>query len=397
MAARKLSKNFDQKPEAMDASIDALMDESGSERAADVSKGWKYIDFIDPKVGTPVLPLEWLFGARGFLSGRIMKLEADEGVGKSSFQTLAFGMGQRAHNAVCLLAEAERADFPADRVADLGCDPGKLRRKRVNDVVGCLTFLTEMTQKLRAIDPQHTRPLMMAIDSISSLSELAMEDEDYDPMEAVGDLGQQKQPGKHARVFSEWLRTVGVDTLEKNGVLLTLIGQLKNTISKGPTFGAPPEKKTLGGEGINFHSTYILRMSGSKLTTSNGVDIGTQVNMFTKKNKISPAHRRLSFDLHRVGGFDLVSSLGQALIEGSFDQKTKTSVIDIKQDSGWWLWPELSDKRMRIADMADKLYANTDLLMSVRERMRVRGFGFKFETDYTIQQAEKDAEKEPAE
>ena len=72
-------------------------------------------------------------------------------------------------------------------------------------------------------------------------------------------------------------------------------------------------------------------------------------------------------------------------------------LFDVKLNGGWYTWSELSDKNMRAPDLAEKLYAHQDLLMSVRERMRIYGYGFDFEKKYGIEQAEADFDKTEAE
>ena len=68
-------------------------------------------------------------------------------------------------------------------------------------------------------------------------------------------------------------------------------------------------------------------------------------------------------------------------------------LFQLKADGGWYEFPLLSDKKMRGRDMAEKLYANADLLMKIREDMRIYGYGFAFEKDYSIQQAITEADK----
>ena len=52
---------------------------------------------------------------------------------------------------------------------------------------------------------------------------------------------------------------------------------------------------------------------------------------------------------------------------------------------GGWSAPMVSDKVFKTADeFIEALYSDAELLRKIREHLRIRGFGFDFETRYTI-------------
>ena len=371
----------------------------GATLASNNTSEWTYVDFCDPKTGLPCLPLEYLFGMRGYLCGRVLKWEADEGVGKSSLSLLSFGMGQKTKNAWCMQLESEDAEMPENRIWDLGCDPARMWRNPVTELVKCFEDINTFTRAIRDThDPNKTRPIMIVVDSISNLAENEMDDDILKKDSDASLLDQvdftKNQPGKHARFLSQWFRNGGTALLKKKDVFLMLVGQLKNTIPMGPTSYLPPEKKTLGGAAVNFHSTFRVQVQASKLLEKEK-QVGDTITMYTEKNKIAPRRKRVSFDLYTVGGFDLMSGVIGCLTQSHDGHGEK--LFDVKLNGGWYTWSELSDKNMRAPDLAEKLYAHQDLLMSVRERMRIYGYGFDFEKKYGIEQAEADFDKTEAE
>ncbi len=55
----------------------------------------------------------------------------------------------------------------------------------------------------------------------------------------------------------------------------------------------------------------------------------------------------------------------------------------------------VSDKVFKTADeFIEALYSDAELLRKIREHLRIRGFGFDFETQYTIPDEEEDSEGE---
>ena len=397
MAKRK--KVIPKKPKTTDKSSKAMTEafleyygtkkEYGNLRiAANNTADWTFVDFIDPYNKCPCLPLEYLYGSRGLLSGRISLLQAAEGVGKSSYIALCFGMGAITSNAMCLLLESESAEFPEDRLVELGCDPNAVFHAPIIDLPKCLMYINNFVRDVRAFDPEKESPVLIGVDSLSSLSEIEMETSD----EAVDvDLSKAVQPGKHAKMLSEWLRKGTTKYLHDNKVSLMFTGQLKQKINTG--FGYQAEKETtLGGRAVRFHSTYILTLKATPYKM-NGVEVGTQLNMYMAKNKVAPAHRAITMELYREGGFKPNSGLLDMLVNAR-SGKDGTPLFDIKQSGGWYSWGALTDKKFQRNDIMNLLYSNEDFLMHVREQLRIRGYGFAFEKQCTLEDYEQEKEKE---
>ena len=59
---------------------------------------------------------------------------------------------------------------------------------------------------------------------------------------------------------------------------------------------------------------------------------------------------------------------------------------------GGYSAPLVSDKVLKDAnEFVNALYSNEELLMKIREHLRIRGFGFSFETKYTVTDEEESA------
>lgn len=351
--------------------------------AAGETGRWTYIDFIDPYTKYPCLQFEYLFGARGFLTGRILKWEADEGDGKSSLSYLSFGMGQCSSNAMCMLEESERAQLADDRVAELGCDPAGLLVNKVTMLNDCLTHIDLFSRDIRELDPERNTPLMVCIDSLSGLSAL---EEEKKIEEALADVGRVNNMGKHARTLSGWFRDGATAMIEKEKMFLTFVGQLKQKISTGFGGFGGPEKSTLGGAAVNFHASFIVHLSGARLVYKEQ-HIGTRITMRCTKNKIAEGNRSIKINMYKQGGFRLGETLAKFLTDVRCGAKKDQKVCNITGGAGgWYSWPELCANKFQSKDLPGILYdpKNIDVLMGLREKLRIRGFGFKFETDLSI-------------
>jgi hypothetical protein len=109
-----------------------------------------------------------------------------------------------------------------------------------------------------------------------------------------------------------------------------------------------------------------------------GLNIGERVALHTHKNKISPKHRRATLYLVRDHGFDLVKTDAEFLISDP------ASPIAARRHSHGITCEAIQEKSFKNDDeFLAGFYANTDLVQSCREKLRIRGWGFDFETNYS--------------
>ena len=368
---------------------------------------WRWIDFCDPLFHTPCLLLEYLWGARGLLAGRLMKIEAEQGVGKSSFIMLMYAIAQQMHDAWCLHAEGEGATAPPDFIASFGCNPAKILTLKlsVRSIESCFNTLDFQTYTIRrpasgpddkdVIDPGKLKPILAGIDSISSFgSEDNMEDEGITEVSQGG-------LGAHARFIGKFLRDRW-SLFEERDVLMMVIAQLRDKIDTGPRFpGMPPpqgdKQTTLAARPLNYHASYRLDMRSKPLkygAEKQYEQYGELVTMKVIKNKLSPKGKSIEVPLVWNAGFDLLIPTFNLLKEISPATLPDGRVFNMSAASGYVNCDVLdikSDKSVnKERNAVLKLYepGYMPVLMGLREVLRIRGFGFKFETDYKMTQAE---------
>jgi len=349
---------------------------SGYRSVADTVNEYRWIDFHDPKLNCPALLLEWLWGGRGMLAGRMLKIEAPEGAGKSSYLMLQYAMAQKSCNAFCIHEETEHAIAPPDYIASFGADPDNivfpdLEEKSLDNILSDIDWTC--AQIRNDVDPEKKHPIIVGLDSISAAgTDEGMEEEAFDMSKGT--------PGEHSRTMSKYFRDrFGI--LAKQDVLLVIIAQLREKINTGG-FSRPGETKTttIAAKPLNYHASYIMSMYNTPMKDA-GKQIGAFVSLEVRKNKVSPKGRQAQIPLRWGSGFDLQTPCVDMLArnpvklpsgnEFAIEQTSyvKCPMLNFSERS----CPEAK------ADLMRAVYANPELLMQLREALQVRGFGFKFE------------------
>lgn len=372
--------------------------------ASDLTKNWRYIDFRNPAFGLPSIGLEWYFGARGLLAGRIMKLQAKYGVGKSSFMWLMYAAGQVPEcDAYCYHIESEAAPPPPDYIWSFGCDPSKLVTEQPKSLEQCFNCIDEVICHVRGglkgginpetgrqqkskfddpLDPNMEAPIIIGVDSVSALGlETSVETD-------IIDMRATEPVAAHSRKLGIYFRD-RAERFKLTQSLVMMAAQEKAVIPMGGPFSHGGDQKktsTLGDGPIGFHSTYVVEMKNYKyLNKETGEDLGERITCFTTKNKLSPKHRTIELFLVRDKGFDLVKTDMEFLTK-----HPASPLVGNIGRSGHGVKSELVANKSFKDDLEflQTFYANTDLVMACREKMRIRGFGFNFETKYMPSQQE---------
>lgn len=374
--------------------------------ASRVMNNWRYIDFMNPSAQLPSISLEWLFGARGLLAGRIMQLRAKFSKGKSSFMYLQYGAAQLMSKAFCLHIETEGAGAPADYIASMGCNPNDLMVAEIPSLEDCLSKVDEVVCQIRGgfgggvsaegratktkftdpIDPNNESPIVIGIDSLSSLGMESGVDVD------IADISSSAQLSYHTRKLREYFRN-RVGRFRDTQTLLMLTSHETAKIETGGKrgFGASAggDKSSLAQEAVGIHATYGVDLNSTPYwDKSIGKQVGDIVKMRTFKNKLSPRFRDLDLYLVWNAGFDLIRTDVEFLMNHSASpfapQEGKEKQL-YAHAHGITCKP-LSDKPFKTQeDFLRALYGNTDYVMSLREQLRIRGCGFAFETKYQEQ------------
>jgi hypothetical protein len=393
--------------------------------AADSVNKWSYIDFCDPKKnGRPCLALEWLFGARGLLVGRLLNLIATYSKGKSSFMYLMYACAQRMLNgAWCCHEESEGAPAPADFIASYGCNPDDLVIAGKTSLEETFEWVDETEAMIRGpwgvgeidpetgkkkaskfvdpFDPLMERPIILGVDSLSSLGLLNKVNVD------VADMSKTAQPGAHAKAIREYLRD-HVGRFNQRKLLLMLSSHETKKIDMGGKFGGGKNKSqsdvtSIAREAVGIQATYEVTITSKTWRDKDPpyTKYGDIIAMYTEKNKVSPRYRSLDMYLRPGKGYDLTMTDVTWLAkdpESPFVHPEMTPTFGtIATRAGTVKCPLLQEKAFETYDdFLDALYARTDILQGMREWLRIRGFGFKFETDYKLE-FEDDDEAAPVE
>lgn len=370
--------------------------------AGSIADSFRYIDFVNPRTSNPVISLEWLFGSRGLLAGRIMKLQAMYGCGKSSLMFFLYACGQIKHKAWCMHIETEGAVSPADFIASYGCNPDELLISQPKSVEESLNSIEEFIANIRGglggeisdagrrvkskytdpIDEAMDHPIIVGYDSISGLGEASRTDLD------VVDLEKAQAISKLARVVSGWFRDRNQRLKDTQTLLLMSAQERANVQMGGPGAGrGGPETTTIADKPIGFYSTWIVKMQNYRYTDKEGNDIGERINLYTEKNKLSDKHRGLVLYLVRNQGFDLEKMDIEFLTSNPAVSDAAARIgmdkFEVRRHSHGITCEALSDQSFKAdSDFLNAFYAKEDLVMSLREQMRIRGFNFGFETAY---------------
>lgn len=337
----------------------------------------RYLDFMDLRTGTPCLPLEYFFGCRGLIGGRVFTVVAMEAVGKSTLLTQFYGMGQRSPDGGAWVdhIEAEKTPSPPDFIASLGCDPNKMLVTQPPDVESGLAHVTEYISTIRTkLDPTKKLMIIMGIDSVSALAGEMTNDET-----GVSSGGQGIAP--HSRAVSEFFRDK-LGYIEHNDAILLFTGQKKSKVESGG-FGGGEKKSTYIAEGtIKFHSSWIVEMYKQKLEEGDNNVVGDRITATMEKNKLAPKGRKIEMWLYRDGrGLDM----SKANVNLLFSNTSPFEAGTFSASGGWYRQDEVrGGKNLHKDEFIHEFYQNTELVQRCREKLRIRGFKFKFEMEYPI-------------
>ena len=384
--------------------------------AADVALKWRYLDFRNVKLDIPILALEWLFGSRGLLAGRLLQLRATFSKGKSSFMYALYGMAQASKHKYApgkapvwaLHVETEGAASPPDYIASFNCDPVGLGMAEQASLQGCLGKIDEFVARVRGgfggekgeagrmiktkfddpYDKELESPIMMGIDSLSSLGLEAQVEED------VADMTSTPGLASHSRIMRDWLRR-RCHRLMTCQALLILTSHETAKIETGVKAFGGPKKSSLAQEAIGIHATYGADVEATRyVDKETGTVLGDVITLKTFKNKISPRGRQLPMYLVWNQGFDWAKTEVRFLLEdpnspfNMNDEQIGTCSRQGGRNPGI-VCPKLGPTVFKSEEeFVVALHANTDLVRLCREKMRIRGFGFDFETQYSNKEIE---------
>lgn len=381
----------------------------GFETAEDVLKNAKYIDFCDPKTGLPTLSQEWFLGSRGFLRGRSTVFRAAFSAGKSTYLYSLYGAAQRQYDALCLHIETEGAAAPPDRVKKLGANPKSLTQRVSNSLDDCFEAIdtyvcsirggfggsvgaTGRILKTRFTDPLDADMVYPILIGVDSLSELAMnKDSSIDVMDASKVTGVAET----ARVMRRFFKN-RAQRFATSDVTLFITAHETAKITQGPGYAAGDDKTFIAEKAVGGGATFGISMRDPSkwYNKSTGDMIGDILHLRTFKNKWSPRYRTLDLYSTERDGIDFIHTDADFLLNSDFSpfKNKQFQLLDANGNP----YECLKTKGITCTALRDKtkgqfaneeefvraFYENEDLVMTCRERMRIRGWGHDWETKY---------------
>ena len=390
------------------------------ETVTTLAKYWenmKYIDVYDPINNRPCLTMEWLIGARGFPVGKVCQLRASFGAGKSTFLYYVYGCALRGstmkdRKAWIAHMETEGAPNAADYAAAFGCDPRLFlvfKIKDLNDMFKRMdTFdmtlhggrdgtvnpdtgraMKSKFPKENALDPEMKKPTIIGIDSLSNVGSEAGED--------FMDLEKSERPGGDSKDVRRFFRAREQD-YDCHQVTLFVTTHETTEIKTGGAGYGGPKSTARNQKALGMALTTAIDTIDYPWKDANKNVLGSKQILKTFKSKLCPKGRMVTLFRKNLGGYDMAQTdleffLGDPknnncaenpFLPGGFlcPEGAKCGITKVR---GGWSAPMVSDKVFKTAgEFIKALYSDEERLRKIREGLRIRGFGFEFETRYTI-------------
>ena len=211
----------------------------------------------------------------GLPRGRIVEIYGPESSGKTTLALHAMAEMQKLGGTVALI-DAEHA-FDPEYSARLGLN--------VDDLIVCQPETGEMALEVVDTLVRSSAVDLICVDSVAALVPRS---------EIEGEIGMV-QVGAHARLMSQALRKINVNTAKANTTIIFL-NQLRSKV--GVIYGNP--EITTGGNALKYYSSVrldIRRKEVIKGKSSGSDDEGVRVKVKVAKNKVAPPYKVAEFDM----------------------------------------------------------------------------------------------------
>lgn len=392
----------------------------------------KWIDMYDPVKNRPCIAMEWLLGARGFPAGKVYQLRASFSAGKSSFLYYVYGCalhdskGPEDRNAWVMHVETEGAPNPPDYVAQFGFDPSLFMYVKANDLNDLFKKIDTFDMALHggrdgtvnpetgratkskftkenALDPKMEKPSIVGVDSLSNVGSDAGGD--------FVDLDKSEKPGGDSKDVRRFFRAREQD-YDRHKLTLFVTTHETTEIKTGPGAGYGGPKSTARNQkAIGMALTVAIDTKDYPWKDANKNVLGSKQILTTFKSKLAPRNRTITLFRKNLGGYDMAQTdleffMGDPknnncgtnpFMPGGFlcPEGAKCGITKVR---GGYSAPMISDKVFKTADeFVEALYSDKERLRRIRELMRIRGYGFDFETKYTVPEEEERSVETPDE
>lgn len=334
--------------------------------AASAAQKPKYIDFVNPHKRLPCISLEWLVGARGFQSGRILQIRAQQGKYAEAFMLLQYGMGGLLARAHVMHVGTGGALPDAGRVADSGCAPEDLMIIESRSLDEVFAHVDKAVRGIRGhrpgesvgpmlknpVDPDMQSPVIVGICSPDAIA-----DGNF-AMPEASDAGPEP-----ARELDRLL-----------GSRVLWLRETQTFMMLATSLQAP----------VLSHADYVISLSSApRRNGGRGALLCDVVKAGYVENGLKPKRRQLSLCLVSGHGFDLVKTDWEFLSRHPESPFPATGKNQLYRDSRGITCKALGSKPFKSEeDFLRAFYCNIDMHMTMREKMKIRGLGFAFENKH---------------
>ena len=210
----------------------------------------------------------------GLPRGRIVEVYGPESSGKTTLALHAMAEMQKLGGTVALI-DAEHA-FDPEYSARLGLN--------VDDLIVCQPETGEMALEVVDTLVRSSAVDLICVDSVAALVPRS---------EIEGEIGMV-QVGAHARLMSQALRKINVNTAKANTTIIFL-NQLRSKV--GVIYGNP--EITTGGNALKYYSSVRLDIRRKEVIKgkAGADDEGVRVKVKVAKNKVAPPYKVAEFDM----------------------------------------------------------------------------------------------------
>lgn len=381
-----------------------------------------WIPFVDPFTGTPCLTLCYLAGSKGIPAGRIAQLRASFSAGKSSFLYYMYGCAKRGasegdEKAWVGHIETEGAPNPPDYIGRFGLDPEAFLYMSANSLGAVFTTLDSFVCGVRGgfggsigdtgrvrktvytdpLDPTNKYPIILGVDSFSALGDKKEANQD------ILDISNSSALAYVSRELRRYLRDRQQRFARTNTTLfVTSLETAKVATGPMARFGGP-QKSALGQEALAGAMSLGFDVSDRPWKDA-GVNLGSIQSLKSFKNKLAPRYRSIELYRKDLGGYDILETDFQFLLGHGESPFAPGKAFN--KDGGRALWrdvggihcPTLNEKAFKTKEeFLHAIYDNEDILMTMLEGLRIRGYGFDFETKGISTQEALDTPDKPGE
>lgn len=242
-----------------DEDIVSSINDGASKEIAFYGKDWEGQDI--EVMPTGMLPFDYALGIGGLPVGRIIEIHGLQSTAKTSL-CLGIIAHLQKQGVACAFADAEYA-LNMDHARKIGVDTDSLLVIRADTGEEFFEAIEKIVRQKAA--------KFIVVDSVSALVTRA---------ELEADVNKPNMGGQ-ARLMANGLRRL-VAPLAKSGCVLVFINQLRANIMGGQydPYSVP------GGMALRFYSTIILELKRGEALKIGDTQVGIDVNIHVKKNKV---------------------------------------------------------------------------------------------------------------